>query len=450
MSQLSIEERVALILSIAENGGEVIGTDELSALLSSDKELITYDGFEPSGQMHISQGLLRAINVNKMIKAGFKFKMWVADWFGYLNNKMGGDLEKIKNVGRYFIEIWRASGMDLDNTEFIWASDALKDPKYWETFMRVGKSITLNRAVRATQIMGRTEKDDLTAGMIFYPCMQATDIFHVMKAQVTQLGLDQQKVNVIAREIGEELGFWKPIIVSHGMLQGLQKPIDKAVVLEKKLSEFTEGETIVKDRQISIVVTHLTEKELQLSFVNDKGVILRSVDVKENDIVKYFDFDITEVKATLKISKNTPERMISMKMSKSIPESSVFMTDTEEEVSNKIRKAYCPEGVVEENPILEYCKQIIFNAHFLKRETPLLKNGVFEVKRPEKFGGNVSYKNYAELETAFKSKELYPLDLKNAVTEYINELLTPVREHFKNNKEAKELLEKVSSYQVTR
>jgi tyrosyl-tRNA synthetase len=29
-----------------------------------------------------------------MTKAGCRFKMWVADWFGWMNNKMGGDLKK--------------------------------------------------------------------------------------------------------------------------------------------------------------------------------------------------------------------------------------------------------------------------------------------------------------------------------------------------------------------
>lgn len=28
---------------------------------------------------------------------------------------MGGDLNKIKNVGRYFIEVWKAAGMKMHN-----------------------------------------------------------------------------------------------------------------------------------------------------------------------------------------------------------------------------------------------------------------------------------------------------------------------------------------------
>jgi tyrosyl-tRNA synthetase len=76
---------------------------------------------------HIAQGLLRAITVNKLTSAGIHFKFWVADWFAMLNNKLGGDLEKIRIVGDYFIEVWKACGMDLENVEFIWASQFIKE-----------------------------------------------------------------------------------------------------------------------------------------------------------------------------------------------------------------------------------------------------------------------------------------------------------------------------------
>src|SRR3989338_7039634 len=132
---MTTEERLHLIQQVGE---EIITNEELTNLLSSGEKLIAYDGFEPSGQIHIAQGLLRAINVNKMIKAGVKFKMWVADWHALTNNKLGGDLEKLKTTGKYFIEVWRASGMDLSKVEFLWASDMVKDSDYWQLVIRVG------------------------------------------------------------------------------------------------------------------------------------------------------------------------------------------------------------------------------------------------------------------------------------------------------------------------
>lgn len=375
MSNLSVEERIELIKSIAADGGEIVGEDELKAIFESGEELFTYDGFEPSGQMHIAQGIIRAINTNKMIAAGFTFRMWVADWFGYLNNKMGGDLEKIQTVGKYFIEIWKASGMDLDHTEFLWTSDFVGKREYWELVMKVAKASTLKRVLRTTEIMGRKESDDLSAAQILYPCMQTADIFGVMKCQVTELGMDQRKVNMLAREVGPELGFKKPVIVSHRMLRGLGAPVDT--------------------------------------------------------------------------NEDATTRAIAVKMSKSIPDSAIFMTDTDEDVKRKITKAYCMDGQVEENPILEYCKHIIFEANFLKGQEYLLKDG-FIVERPEKWGGNIVFNSYQEVENAFASKELSSIDLKGAVIIYLNKLLQPVRDHFENDANAKAILEQVKSFQVTR
>jgi hypothetical protein len=65
------------------------------------------------GRMHIAQGVLRAINVNKLTSTGCLFKFWVADWFAQLNNKMDGDLKKIRMIGQYMIEIWKAIGKKL-------------------------------------------------------------------------------------------------------------------------------------------------------------------------------------------------------------------------------------------------------------------------------------------------------------------------------------------------
>jgi len=50
------------------------------------------------------------------------------------------------------------------------------------------------------------------------------------------------------------------------------------------------------------------------------------------------------------------------KMSKSDPDSAIFMEDSVEDVNRKIKKGYCPPQITFENPILDYCKSIIFPA----------------------------------------------------------------------------------------
>ena len=54
------------------------------------------------------------------------------------------------------------------------------------------------------------------------------------------------------------------------------------------------------------------------------------------------------------------------------------------------------------------------------------------------------------MEEIFARGDLHPMDLKTAVTYYVNELIKPVREHFETNSAAKKLLEQVKSFQITR
>ena len=92
----------------------------------------------------------------------------------------------------------------------------------------------------------------------------------------------------------------------------------------------------------------------------------------------------------------------------------IAVDDSPEEIRAKIKKAYCPAGVVEGNPIMEIAK------YFL--EYPLTIN------RPEKYGGDLVVNSYDELESLFKNKELHPMDLKNAVAEELIKILEPIRE----------------------
>jgi tyrosyl-tRNA synthetase len=120
-SYLTVEQKVEKALSLAAECQE---PSELANLFLKDHP-ICYDGFEPSGRMHIAQGVLKAINVNKLVDTGCIFLFWIADWFAMLNNKMGGDLAKIRVVGEYFVEIWKALGMKMENVAFLWASDEI-------------------------------------------------------------------------------------------------------------------------------------------------------------------------------------------------------------------------------------------------------------------------------------------------------------------------------------
>ena len=115
--------------------------------------------------------------------------------------------------------------------------------------------------------------------------------------------------------------------------------------------------------------------------------------------------------------------MAAMKMSKSKAGSAIPILADEAEVSAIMKTAWCPEGVVEENPVLQLCRYIIFPTR-----------GELKVERPAKFGGDVAYSAYGDLESDFKNRKLHPMDLKNAVSRSISSLTAPIVKKFSNQK----------------
>ena len=232
------DKKLAMVRSVGE---ECVSDPELRNLLLKKPNFVLYDGFEPSGRMHIAQGVFKAMNVNKCTQAGGTFIFWVADWFALMNDKMGGDLERIRTVGQYLIEVWTAAGMDMSRVKFLWSSDEITKHArgYWTQALDIARRFTIARIKKCCQIMGRKE-GSLTAAQILYPLMQCTDIFF-LRADVCQLGVDQRKVNMLAREYCDFAGIkLKPIILSHHMLYGLSKGQAKMSKSNKESAIFME------------------------------------------------------------------------------------------------------------------------------------------------------------------------------------------------------------------
>ncbi len=112
------------------------------------------------------------------------------------------------------------------------------------------------------------------------------------------------------------------------------------------------------------------------------------------------------------------------KMSKSDPKAGILIHDSDEEISSKINKAWCEEGNIEKNPLLEISRHVIFHEF----------DGM-NVERPEKFGGNVTYTEYSQLESDFGAKKLHPSDLKRTVANYLVKIISPIRNKLELKKE---------------
>lgn len=122
---------------------------------------------------------------------------------------------------------------------------------------------------------------------------------------------------------------------------------------------------------------------------------------------------------------------ISSKMSKSKPSSGIFIHDSDDEIRSKIKKSWCPEGIVENNPLLAISRHIIL--HEFKE---------ILIERPAKFGGNITYTNYAQLELDFSQKKLHPTDLKSMVERYLINIISPLREKINLKDELLETIKK--------
>ena len=112
------------------------------------------------------------------------------------------------------------------------------------------------------------------------------------------------------------------------------------------------------------------------------------------------------------------------KMSASIKESHIKIYDNEEDIKSKIKNAYCPEGVIAENPVLQLAKFIVFPV-----------NKKIKITRDKKYGGDVLFKEYADLEKDFASKKLHPADLKMAVSSEVINIFSKARKYFEKNRD---------------
>ncbi len=255
---LDLEQRLALV---SRNTQEVVTLDELRSLLETGAKPRAYWGFESSGLMHIGMGLVCGSKIKDMVRAGFDFTVFLADWHSWINNKLGGDMDRIHLCGEYFKECFTALGIKPDSVRYAWTSDLTKDPKYWERVIRISKNVSLQRTWRALPVLGReTNLTDMETAWVYYPSMQAADIFH-QGLDAACAGMDQRKAHMLARDVAEKLGWKKPVCVHTPLLMGLEGPGEPS--RERQFDE---------DRNLNLEISSKMSKSVPKSciFVHDE------------------------------------------------------------------------------------------------------------------------------------------------------------------------------------
>jgi tyrosyl-tRNA synthetase len=107
------------------------------------------------------------------------------------------------------------------------------------------------------------------------------------------------------------------------------------------------------------------------------------------------------------------------KMSSSVPESNIKIYDSEESIKKKILNGYCPEGVIEDNFIIQIVNFFI-----------LPNDGKFTIEREAKFGGDITIESPEQMIHLYSEKKIHPLDLKNAVAKNLIKRFKNAREYF--------------------
>jgi tyrosyl-tRNA synthetase len=115
------------------------------------------------------------------------------------------------------------------------------------------------------------------------------------------------------------------------------------------------------------------------------------------------------------------------KMSSSEPNSKIDLDEAEESIKDKISKAYSVDKIVEGNGLLALCNYILF------RRFETEGKGI-KITREEKWGGDIEYKTYKDLEKDFVNGKLSSVDLKPAVANEIIELLKPIKQVIEINR----------------
>jgi len=198
---------------VTRNTVEVVMDDELRALLLHPTKRV-YAGYEPSGEIHLGH----LVTINKLVDlqtAGFEVTVLLADLHAFLNRK--GTMEKVRELADYNKRCFE--GLGLRNVTYVLGSDVQLNRDYELLVLRLSQEITLNRATRSMDEVGR-QMDHPTVSQMIYPIMQMADIA-LLGADAAVGGIDQRKIHMLAREHLISFGYKAPVCIHTPILNGL-------------------------------------------------------------------------------------------------------------------------------------------------------------------------------------------------------------------------------------
>ncbi len=343
---------------ITRNLEEVLTEEELRHLIESGIPLKHYIGYEISGKLHIGQWLFTMLKIRDLQQAGVKTTILLADWHTWLNKKLDGKLETASRLGREYMEQAFKAGAICVEAD----PDKIEFVLGSELYQKLGLDYwaTVIRISKAITVSRMIRSTTIMGRKESEVTDSAMLIYPAMQsADIFMMGVNIAHAGTDQRNVH---------VVAREAAQevGFQKPV--------------------------AIHTHLLQGLMTPILIENPETGRKTMDLE------------------------------AAKMSKSKPDSGIYLTDSPAEIKRKINAAYAPEGVVEFNPILDWCKYLVFYEDSAK----------LEIQRDEKFGGNITYNSYPELEKDYAEKKLHPMDLKNAVADWLILKLEPARQYFED------------------
>jgi tyrosyl-tRNA synthetase len=378
--------------AILFNTAEVLPTDksqleeELKNIVeranASGQLIRHYIGFEISGQIHIGTGIASALKIKQLQDAGVKCTVWLADYHTWLNNKLDGSIETARKVAKLYFGSVMKKCLEVVGG----------DPEQLEV-------LQAEQVYHHERVNGQTFWD-----------------FELNAARKLTLSRVTKSISVMGKSEGQDVDF--------GTLRYPVMQVADAYFMQTHLVHAG-----MDQRKCHVLMREIASKLPDAFQLKIGGSTIKPIALHHNLLLGLE-------------KKNTQDREVA-KMSKSKPDSAIWVHDSKEEITRKLKKAYCPQPNLSQsaaeireeqvyNPILDWCKNMIYPG-----------GRMVKIERPDKFGGHKNYPTYAELERDYFDAQLHPMDLKNGVATVLSDWFSPIREFVEANPEGIELLKSI-------
>ena len=363
-------------------GTEIYNFKLLSQLQLKESPLVCGEYPPPTDRISLSMGLAIPRIVNTLLLAGCRYTIMINDSIAKIICKKYCDINhsQIQNAGEYLIQVWRAAGMQLDKVKIVWTSDLL-------------------------------EKN----GNLFWEHLLATSVHYNYNDEV-----NQKNHNIDKLSKSENTGSDLPA-------QG------NFLNIISECARYAFGMTIGAD------VSHYhnnnnNNNNNEIGTEHSNNSVSNTAGNKNNSST--IEINSGSILPRFRSESNTEKRQTNYY--------DIFVDDSPDQVKSKILSSYCPTGSEFHNELqselAKYSNTNQISIFHENRICPILAYYRLFLNAPFHFKKNNSdlrIESFDSLKEEYIKNILEPSDIKELLVEKINEQLTPIRDHFTRNIQAK-------------